>query len=585
MVVAVAVATGWWLASQYGRKAPAGELTRFTWTLPADTSLDSAPVVAPDGRSIAFTANEAAGTRLFVRELDSLDAKPIAGTEGAALPFWSPDGQSLAYFIGGKLMKVSLPNGAPAVVADAPVGRGGAWTSSGAIVFSPDVILSGLSRVLAEGGKAEPITLLDPSRGETSHWWPVALPDGIHFLYYIRSVDAEHRGIYVARVDRPAAPAGERLFFSDSGAAYVPISGSDEADLIYVANGRVESRRFNTASLTVDAHARTVDFLPAQVTVSNPLLVSASNDVLAYAESIVPAAVRLASVGMDGTGLRLWEGAPAHNWPRISPDGRLIAREHIDATFSQPDIWVEDLERGTVYPVLKTLEPDMSPVWSPDGRQLAFVTGHLPGRHGKLTLNIVAADGTGIIRSLPCPGDYCEPTDWSADGSSLLLTVQESNNQNVWIASTGPDGGAKPLLTADFDEKDARYSPDGRWVAFVSTEAGRPEVLVHTIAGPPRRMLVSGEGGTQPVWRRDGKMLYFVDLAGRVRNVAVRWAGNGDPSFGLPDQPNLPEVGFGHWGTQYDISPDGSRLYFMQPTQELPPHEIQVAINWRELLN
>jgi Tol biopolymer transport system component len=306
---------------------------------------------------------------------------------------------------------------------------------------------------------------------------------------------------------------------------------------------------------------------------------------MAFAESIIPSGNRLASVNLDGKDLRIWEEADAHNWPRVSPDGRLIARTHIDETRSQPDVWVEDLERGTVYPVLKTLEPDMSPVWSPDGRQLAFVTGHLPRRHGKLTLNIVAADGTGIVRSLQCPGDYCEPTDWSADGSSLLLTVQESGNANVWTVSTDPEGGAKPVLAAEYDEKDARYSPDGRWIAFVSKEAGRPEVMVHTVSGPRRRMVVSGEGGTQPVWRRDGEMLYFVDLEGRLRSVAVHWAESGDPTLGLPSQLDLPKVGFGHWGTQYDVSPDGGRFYFMQPTQESPPHEIQVAINWRVLLN
>ena len=583
--IAIAVATGWWLAGQYPRTVPAGALTRFTWTLPAGTSLDSAPAVAPDGRHIAFTAANASGVRLFVRDLESLDAKAIAGTEGATQPFWSPDGQSLAYFGNGKLMKVALPNGAPTAVAEAPAGRGGAWTSSGSIVFSPDLILSGLSRVPAEGGTAEPITLLDASRGETSHWWPVALPDGIHFLYFVRSVNDDHRGIHIGRLDQPAARPGERLFFSDSGAAYVPIAGSDEVDLIYVANGRVESRRFNNVSRTVDAHARTLDFLPAKVTVANPLLVSASNDVMAFAETMIPAAMQLVSVNLDGKDLRLWEGAPAHNWPRISPDGQLLARQHMDATLSQPDVWVEDLERGTVYPVLKTLEPDMSPIWSPDGRQLAFVTGHLPGRQGKLTLNIVAADGTGIVRSLQCPGDYCEPTDWSKDGSSLLVTARESNNQDVWIVPTDSEGTAKPLLSAEFDEKDARYSPDGRWVAYVSTEAGQPEVLVHTVSGPPRRMVVSGEGGTQPVWQRDGKMLYFVDLAGRLRSVAVRWAEDGDPTFGLPGTPDLPEFGFGHWGTQYDVSPDGSRIYFMQPVQDPPPKEIQVAINWRALLN
>ncbi len=585
MAIAAAAAIGWWLADQFPPASPMGALTRFTWKLPAGTSLDSAPVVAPDGRRIAFTATNPDGVRLFVRALESLDAQAIAGTDGATLPFWSPDGKSLAYFSSRKLMKVSLPNGAPAAVADAPSGRGGAWTSSGIIVYASDLILSGLSRVPAEGGKAEPATLLDASRGETSHWWPVALPDGIHFLYFVRSIHAEHRGIYVGRIDRPAAPAGKRLFFSDSGAAYVPLAGSDEAELIYIANGRVESRRFNNASLRVGAHARTLDFLPAERTMMNPLLLSASNDVMAFADSIVPSGNRLASVTVDGKGLRLWENAEAHNWPRVSPNGRLIARAHIDETRSQPDIWVEDLERGTVYPVLKTLEPDMSPVWSPDGRQLAFVTGHLPRRQGKMTLNVVAADGTGIVRSLQCPGDYCEPTDWSADGSSLLLTVLETGNQNVWTISTEPHGGAKPLLTAEYDEKEARYSPDGRWIAYASEEAGRPEVLVHTVAGPARRLVVSGEGGTQPVWRRDGKTLYFVDLQGQLRSVAVRWAENGEPVFGLPTRPNLPRVGFGHWGTQYDVSPDGNRIYFMQPTQEPSPQEIQVAINWRALLD
>ena len=588
MSIAAAVAIGWWLAGQYPRSSVPGALTRFTWKLPAGTALDSAPVVAPDGRRIAFTAADSPGSpssRLFVRGLESLEAQAIAGTDGARYPFWSPDGRSLAYFSQRKLMKVSLPNGAPAAVADAPGGRGGAWTSSGVIVYAPDVILAGLSRVPAEGGKAEPVTLLDESRGETSHWWPVALPDGIHFLYLVRSIHDDRRGIYLGRVDQPAAQAGERLLFADSAAMYVPIAGTDDADLIYIANGRVESRRFDNATLTVDTHARTLDFLPAERTMMNSPLVSASNDVMAFADSIIPMGNQLASIGVDGKGLRLWESAEAHNWPRVSPDGRLIARQHIDESRSQPDIWIEDLERGTVYPVLKTLEPDMSPVWSPDGRQLAFVTGHLPRRHGKLALNIVAADGTGIVRSLQCPGDYCEPTDWSADGSSLLVTVLESGNENIWTVSTEPDGGAKPLLAAEYGEEDARYSPDGRWVAYVSDEAGRPEVMVHTVTGPARRMVVSGEGGTQPVWRRDGRMLYFADLHGRLRNVAVRWAANGDPSFGLPMQPDLPRVGFGHWGTQYDVSPDGNRIYFMQPAEEPAPTEIHVAINWRTLLD
>ena len=198
---------------------------------------------------------------------------------------------------------------------------------------------------------------------------------------------------------------------------------------------------------------------------------------------------------------------------------------------------------------------------------------------------MVAADGTGISRSVPCPGDYCEPTDWSGDGTSILLSVHDAGNEDVWALPTKPDGEASPLLSAAYAEKDARYSPDAKWVAYVSEEAERPEVWVRSLTGPVRRMLVSGEGGNQPVWRRDGKVLYFVDLKGKLRSTDVRWGANGEPAFGLPVRPDLPQIGFGHWGTQYDISPDGSRMYFIQPTDEPAPTEIQVAINWSSLLD
>ena len=248
LTIAAAVAVGWWLTDRYPQATPMGALTRFTWTLPAGMSLDSAPVVAPNGRSIAYTAVDADGVRLYVRDLGSLEAKAIAGTEGARQPFWSPDGRSLGYFGEGKLMKVLLPNGAPTALADAMETRGGAWMSSDTIVFAPDLILTGLSRVNADGGATEPLTLLDPSRGETSHWWPVALPDGIHFLYLVRSINDERRGIYLGRVDQPTAQSGERLFYAESSVTYLPIAGSDEAELVYMANGRVESRHFNATT-------------------------------------------------------------------------------------------------------------------------------------------------------------------------------------------------------------------------------------------------------------------------------------------------------------------------------------------------
>jgi serine/threonine protein kinase/Tol biopolymer transport system component len=585
LLVVGALLAGRWLAQEPLQVWTTPALTRFTWTAPPGVGLDSAPAVAPDGRQIAFTGKDESGVRLFVRELGSLEARAVAGADGAFQPFWSPDSKTIAYFADGQLMKVELPNGAPAVIANAPVGRGGTWFTSDTIVFAPDVILSGLSRVSAGGGAATPATLLDISLGDSSHWWPVALPDGKHFLYLVRSINDERRGIYLGRIDRPASHAVAPLFRADSGAVFVPLAGTDEGDLFYFLNGRLEARRFNMTRMTASANARTIKFTPGENTLGNPFMMSATADVLAYVESTIPSDNRLASYTMSGELLRIQEKAQNQNWPRLSPDGRLLARTRLDETSTKQDIWVEDLERGTQHPLTRAMEPDMFAVWSPDGRQLAYVTGHLPGRRGERLLSIAAADCTGIVRSWPCPTEYCEPTDWSTDGSSLLVNVLDSGNRDVWIVSLAPGGSAEPLLTAEFDEKDARFSSNGRWVAYVSEDAGRPEVSVRSVSGPPRRMVISGEGGAQPVWRRDGSVLYFVDPQGDLRSVSVRWADDGTPEFGLPDRPNVPRIGFGHWGTQYDVSPDGSRIYFLRRNEDPPPREMQVVMGWRALLD
>jgi Tol biopolymer transport system component len=562
----------------------AAPMMRFTWSLLPGQSFVSAPAVAPGGRHIAYVATGSKGARLFVRDLQSLDPREIPGSEGASQPFWSPDGKQLGFFAGGRMMKVSLPNGALTQITTVQFGRGGAWTRSGVIVFGPDLVLSGLNKVSADGGNAEPATLLDIAKGDTDHQFPVALPDGTHFLYFVRSTDDKRRGIYLGRVDRPAAHPESRLFYSESSAVYVPGTATGKADLVYLSNGRAEIRQLDLDKLAVAADARMLDFVPTDLTVFNPPMVSASPEVMVFADAIVRNGNLLASYSLDGKLLKRWESAEAHNWPRLSPDGRLLARQHIDKARAQPDIWVEDLERGTVYPVASTTMPDMSPVWSPDGRALAFVTGHLPGRPGELKLNLVAADGTGTLHSFDCPGEYCEPTDWSADGATLLVTSYEKGNQNVWTIPAG-GGKAAPLLAADHTESDARFSPNGRWVAYVSREAGRPEVWVHSVSGTARRMVVSGKGGNQPVWRRDGKALYFVDLDGRLQRVDVNWSADRTPSFGLPVAPPIPRVGFGHWGTQFDISPDGSQIYFMQPDDAKPASNLQVVVNWRPLLD
>jgi eukaryotic-like serine/threonine-protein kinase len=582
-LAALVLFTAWSLGRVPSRDPRGPELTRFTWPLPSGMALGSAPVVSPDGRYIAFVGRREGGSQLYVRDRGAVDAVPIPGSEGSAHPFWSPDSTSLGFFAGERLMKVAWKGGAPVALAEALFPFGGTSNPAGTIVFAPDVILTGLFRVGARGEAVEQATLLDPSLGDTSHLWPVFLPDGVHFLYFVRSAQDERRGLYIGRIDRPAAHAGTLLLRSDSNAVYVPLPGTPEGVLLYVVNGRIEARRFDSGTLNFVGDARAIGLSAAGTTLTQPAMLSASADVLAFAASTVPYGNRLEAVDRKGQRLRLWDEPEAQNWPRVSPDGRYLARQRVDELRNTPDVWVEDLERGTNVRVTSAVESDIRPVWSPDGRYLAYVSGRLPRRSGTRILSVAAADGTGVVRTLPCPGEYCEPTDWTPGG--LLVNVLVGRRSDVWIVPIESGATAQPLLAEPVNERDARMSRDGRWIAYVSDESGRPEVSVRTVAGPPKRVVVSGEGGDQPVWRPDGAELFFVDPQGQLRSVSVQWSRDGAPTFGLPAKLNVPPIGRGHWGTPYDVSPDGSRIYFLRRNDDPPPHEIHVVIGWRALLD
>jgi Tol biopolymer transport system component len=259
-----------------------------------------------------------------------------------------------------------------------------------------------------------------------------------------------------------------------------------------------------------------------------------------------------------------------------------VARQIVDPTRGNPDIWVEDLQEGSLVRVTTDAGSDALPVWSPDGRRLAYGSGTLKDRR----LSIAAADGTGVAQELPCPGAYCEPTDWSPDGRSLILNTRLTTigNADVWSVSLEPRGSAKAILSGPFPEYDARISPNGQWLAYVSEEAGRPVVSLRVMSRQPKRLVVSSDGGSQPVRRRDGQELLYIDLEGRLRGRSVRREPTGEPTLGVANALNVPLVGSGHWGTQYDVSPDGRFVYFIDRTPAPRPTDIRIVIGWRALL-
>ena len=582
-LVLVALFGGWLRGGTPGESVPP-TLTRFSWSLPAGTRLDSAPIVSPDGRRIAFTAvSDESSPRLFVRSLDALEATAIVGTEGAKQPFWSPDSRSLGFFASAKLMKVAVAGGVPLVLCDAPDARGGTWSPSGTIVFSPTLIFEGLAKVSADGGAMEPVTLLDLNRGENSHRWPVFLPDGVHVLFHVRASTDERRGVYVARIDRPASIPGSPIFRSESEAVFVPTSGRERGVLLSAADGHLQARPFDAAAIRLVGDPRTLPVTVGANTPYNSMMLSASPELLASVTTPMPYGVALGTVARNGTGVQL-SPSRQQGWPRLSPDGKRLARQMIDPAQGNPDIWVEDLQDGSLIRVTNATGNDLLPVWSPDGLRVAYGSGTLTERR----LSIAAADGTGVMQELPCPDHHCEPTDWSPDGRHLIVNTRAAvfgvRPGDVWRVPVDDAASAEAILAGPFPEYDARVSPDGEWLAYVSEEAGHPEVSVRALSGPPRRLVVSNDGGSQPVWRRDGQELLYVDREGHLRARSVEHRPRRDLTLGPAVTLNVPLIGAGHWGTQYDVSPDGQRVYFIDHTAVPGPSEINVVIGWSALL-
>jgi serine/threonine protein kinase/Tol biopolymer transport system component len=582
-VAAIVAVSLWTVVQRDTPTSPANaEVTRFTWSLPSGISLTSAPAVSPDGRHIVFTGSDGARSRLYIRSLGAFEAVRIDGSDFARQPFWSPDSQWVGFFARGRVMKVSLAGGAPVAVADdrhAGAGsrmteRGGAWGKDGVIVYGANFDRA-LAMVPAAGGIPTPATRLAAGRAETSHRFPSFLPDGRHYLYQSRAGTEEGRGIFVRSIDGADGQA-LRLLQVESTVLYAPIDGSQLGVLLYVTNGRIDAQRFDPARRTLVGSPRPLASDAGGQTLFHPAPLGASSHVLAYATQF-ETGQQINVTSPDGGPPTALSDRHEQQWPRISPDGTRMAWLLIDPTEPNADIWVEDLARRTRTRITTAQPRDLGHVWSPDGLRLAY----RPDVDDRRRLSIIAADGAGVSQDLVCPRAYCEPTDWSSDGRELIVNAYEPGGTDVWAVAVAPGGTSRPLVQSSFNERDARLSPDRRWLAYVSDEAGRPEVSVRSLEGTPRRYTVSPGGGDQVVWQRDGRALYYIDPKGRLRKVSVHAAG-GDLSLSAPAE--LPvTIGSGHSNTQYDVAPDG-RIYYLDPTPPRLPTEIRIVLGWQRLL-
>jgi Tol biopolymer transport system component len=534
-------------------------------------------VLSPDGTRLAFVAPGADGRNvLWIRPLDSLEARPLPGTERAFSPFWSPDSNSVGFMTPDKLKRIDASGGPPQVLCDARVGRGGTWNRDGVIVFSP-YPTEGLFRVSEGGGAPAPLTKLDLSRRENSHRWPTFLPDGRHFLFVVRSAQSENRAIYVGSLD-----SGEttRLMSGTSNVLYAPSpSGSPGGFLLFEHDGWLVARPFDARRLGFTGEP--VPIAP-KVKGSDPLAAGtftvSETGVLAYGSGTT-ALRQLAWVDRGGKSLGA-VGAPGlFVGFALSPDGKRVALDLVNLEPGGREIWLMELAHGVASRLTAASATELSPVWSPDGSRIAFATSR---GWGSTDIFQTLSSGAGRAEALLKSENRELPTDWSRDGQSLLFErVGMGSKSEVWILPLVGERKPAPVLQAPFNESQAVFSPDGRWIAYVSDESGRQEVYVQTSPASAAKWRISPDGGSQPQWRRDGREIFYLTADGRLMAAGVSpgvgfEAASPTPLF-RTEAMNQDVVGT---ESQYAVTSDGRRFLVSSPVEGQRGDPLTVVLDW-----
>jgi serine/threonine-protein kinase len=528
-------------------------------------------VLTPDGTRMIIVgrSGQVDRSRIYIRQFDQLEAKPLLGTDGARDAFVSPDGQWIGFFAEGKLKKVPINGGAPVTLCDAPDDRGGAWSDDGWIALSPRSGESPLFRVSAEGGKPEPLTKLD--EGEITHRWPQLLPGGA-VLYTANASTGNYENANIV----VQTATNQRKVIRRGGyyARYLP-SGY----LVFASQGRLFAAAFDIGRFEIVGQAAPVvpDVATSRQT-GNTQFTFDRNGTLVYVTRAGDPMASLHWMQPDGT-LQSMRATPTNyaSLMRFSPDGERLA---VAIRESQTDIWIYEWKRDVMVRVTSDQALDADPVWTPDGRRVTFRSA----RNGVDNLFWQRLDG-GQAERLTENKVVQFPQAWHPSGKLLAFRqFGAETGSDLWLLPMDGDdtSGWKPgtprlLMGSRFDENGAAFSPDGAWIAFESDETGRSEVYVSTFPDLKRRWQVSTEGGVGPRWSRATKELYFISPDQRV--MVAAYAQQGD-TFSA-DKPRRVSDAI---VSGFDIHPDGRRLAVLQPQQSPDSGRMVVILNFAQEL-
>jgi eukaryotic-like serine/threonine-protein kinase len=586
--LAIAVAALAWVHLRTSN-APAGIPDVVRFEIPSDAKLPAGGpfAVSPDGRQLAYSVTGSDGiVRLWIRALDSLEARPLGGSESAGIGpfFWSADSRYIAFGDGPKLKRIDVNDGGVETLCDVPgsLALGGSWNRDGVIIFGQAT--GPIMRVAASGGSASPLTVRDPSHGEISHAFPSFLPDGRHFIYSRYMSKSLGTGLYIGSLDaRPEEQSSKPLMAAEAGGVYVPSPDSDPGQLLFIRGGALLAQSFDPRGLKLVGEPVTVSDRVGLF--RNYGLFSAStNRVLVFRESTGGGNFQLGWFDTQGKTLGTAEGYSSQFVSvSVSPDG---ARA-IESRFDQiPVLWLTDFSRGTSTRFTFGASYAVGGAWSPDGSQIIFCSYY----DGQFDLYQKPANGLKdaelLLRS---SSDRKFPTDWSRDGRFVLYDVASpQTKKDIWVLPLGGDKKPFPLLQTESNEQDGRFSPDGDWIAYVSNESGRDEIYVRTFSPDAPggasdaggKWLISTGGGTGPRWRRDGKGLYYVAADGNLMAVDVATA-TGFQSGTPKALFHIPTSGEGNLGQSWDVAPDGKRFLFPVPASGQDTIPFTVVLNWQ----
>ena len=550
---------------------PAAEM-RVEITTPPTKDLVSL-AISPDGQKIVFVATSEARSRLWLRSLNAVSAQPLVGTDGASLPFWSPDSRSVGFFADGKLKRIDIDGGSARVLANAIFGRGGAWNRDGTIIFAPNPA-SPIFQVLATGGEPAAVTRVE-APPQVGHGLPQFLPDGRHFLYYVQGTP-DASGVYVGEL---GGSETKRLLDADAAAVYAP-----PGQLLFVRRGTLFAQGFDPVRLALTGNP---------FPVAEQVAVDILNLAALSASSTGPIVYRTGSAGgqrqlawFDRSGKELGkvgdpDGNLAFGSTSLSPDGRRVAISRSGGNF---DIWLLEMGRGVLNRFTTDAADEIAPIWSPDGTHIVFSSS----RKGRgMNLYRKAATGVGSEELILDAGWPMFATDWSPDGRFLLYFSSDPNTGfDIWTLPMDGDRKPFPIVRTKSGEANAQFSPNGKWIAYESNESGRYEIYVQAFsgAGPQAggKVLISTNGGVQARWGRDGNTLFYIALDDRLITVPIRFASNGqgvEPSTPVPlFATRVGSQAFS--GTGYSISPDGQRFLMNVELEGPAASPITVLLNW-----